>query len=146
MADQFPASEGYKLFENNKMESIQINDTLQGFLGDCWVLSMVAAIAEFPKRIWNIFETHEYNSAGVYSLRLYDMGVPVSIVIDDFLPIAGDGSLYSKANPGKETWPILLEKAFAKLHGTYKSIDGGDPIDAGWALLGAGGDRVYTQA
>lgn len=61
-------------------------------------------------------------------MRLYDMGVPVSIVVDDYVPASYNNNLYAKANSGKETWVLLLEKAFAKLHGTYKSITGGDPL------------------
>jgi hypothetical protein len=48
---------------------------------------MFASIAEFPDRIFNMFDTKTYNTKGVYSIRMYDMGVPISIVIDDFLPI-----------------------------------------------------------
>lgn len=72
-------------------------------------------------------------------MRLYDMGVPVSIVIDDYLPASYSNSLYARANEGRETWVLLLEKAFAKLHGTYKAIEGGDPLHSGMALLGTGG-------
>jgi hypothetical protein len=43
------------MFSDNTQNSININDTIQGYLGDCWVLSTSAAIAEVPARIWNMF-------------------------------------------------------------------------------------------
>jgi hypothetical protein len=55
LSSKFPASSGYKLFSDNTQNSININDTIQGYLGDCWVLSTMAAIAEHPQRIWNMF-------------------------------------------------------------------------------------------
>lgn len=94
MSAQFPQSSGYALFKNNSTSSIDINDTLQGFLGDCWVLASIAAVAEKPERVSKLFDTKTYNSAGIYSLRFYELGVPISIVIDDYLPISGTQNLF----------------------------------------------------
>jgi hypothetical protein len=48
---------------------------------------MIASVAEFPQRIYDMFDTKAYNNNGVYSIKMFDMGVPISVVIDDFLPI-----------------------------------------------------------
>jgi hypothetical protein len=125
------------------MSSINIDDTIQGYLGDCWVLATIAAAAEKPERVWRMFDTKSYNPAGVYSIRLYELGVPLSVVIDDYLPISGTQNLFVKANtPQKETWPLLIEKAFSKLHGNYKAIEGGWMVDAGNTFLGTGGSSI----
>ena len=34
-------------------------------------------------------------------------------------------------------WAVILEKAFAKLHGNYEHLIGGDPREAARALTGA---------
>jgi calpain-15 len=147
MSDQFPQSSGYALFQNNLMSSINIDDTLQGYLGDCWVLSTIAAAAEKPARVWKMFDTKTYNAAGIYSLRFYELGVPISIVIDDYLPISGTQNLFVKANaPQKETWPLLIEKAFSKIHGNYKAIEGGWMVDAGNTFLGTGGSSINVTS
>jgi calpain-15 len=143
MADQFPQSSGYALFQNDVMSSINIDDTIQGYLGDCWVLSTIAAAAEKPERVWRMFDTKTYNSAGIYSIRFYELGVPISVVIDDYLPISGTQNLFVKANtPQKETWPLLIEKAFSKIHGNFKAIEGGWMVDAGNTMLGTGGSSI----
>ena len=33
-----------------------------------------------------IFLTEELNAAGLYALQMYVMGIPVTVVVDDFLP------------------------------------------------------------
>ena len=81
MESYFPAASGYSLFKNNLQASIGIHDTIQGSLGDCWLLAMIASIAEFPDRIFNMFDTKSYNGKGVYSIKLYEMGVPISLMI-----------------------------------------------------------------
>jgi predicted O-methyltransferase YrrM len=60
---------------------------------------------------------------------LYDLGVPISIVIDDYLPILNStgGTDFAFIDSAKELWPVLVEKAFSKLNGDYWSIVGGWP-------------------
>lgn len=87
MESYFPTSAGYTLFQGNTASSVGIDDTIQGSLGDCWLLAMIASVAEFPDRIYNMFDTKAYNTKGSYSIKMYEMGVPISVVIDDFLPI-----------------------------------------------------------
>jgi len=74
MSVHFPATSGYKIFENNAQTSINIDDTIQGYLGNCWMLSSMAAIAEVPARIWRMFDTKTYNAKGIYSISMYVLG------------------------------------------------------------------------
>jgi hypothetical protein len=40
---------------------------------------------------------------------------------------------------------MLIEKAFTKLHGNYKSIAWGSMFESGNIFLGTGGKRIYTS-
>jgi hypothetical protein len=78
---------------------------------------------------------------------MYDLGVPISIVIDDYLPIISSGEInYAKVNTAKELWPVLLEKAFSKLMGNYWSIVGGFPMDSASTFMGTGGEWYSTTS
>ncbi len=44
--------------------------------------------------------------------------------------------VFSRAN-GDELWVLLMEKAYAKMYGTYATIEGGDPAVALRDLTGA---------
>ena len=48
----------------------------------------MSALAEKPERVWKLFGTKKMNSAGIYSINMYDLGVPVSVVIDDYIPVS----------------------------------------------------------
>ena len=43
------------------------NDIKQGKCGDCYFLSSLSSLAEYPERIKNIFITKEVNDAGIYA-------------------------------------------------------------------------------
>ena len=73
----------YSLFGRN---SISPKDAIQGGdLGDCWIVAAASAVATDPERIKNIFLTQNLNNAGVYAVRFYLLGVPVTVSVDEQL-------------------------------------------------------------
>jgi hypothetical protein len=52
----FPSASGYSLFKGNLQASINPDDVIQGYLGDCWVLSAISTVAAKSARVWNMFD------------------------------------------------------------------------------------------
>ena len=104
--------EDLKLFQG----IIEPNDIKQGQLGDCYFLSSLAALAEIPVRIERIFLQKERHQTGAYGLAMCKNGVRQAVLVDNHIPVKNKELVYSRAN-GKETWVLILEKAWAKLHG-----------------------------
>ena len=120
------------------------SDIAQGALGDCWLLSALASLAEFPGAIEKAFHNREYSARGKYSVRLYDRprGRFVTVVVDDLFPCdeASGAPLFTQPNNGEELWAMILEKAFAKLCGSYAALEGGHTL---FALEALTGEKVY---
>lgn len=76
------------------------------------------------------------NQQGVFSVWLNCNGEWKNIVIDDRFPCLESGPAFSRAN-GEELWVIIMEKAYAKLYGSYQRIEGGNPSMALRDLTGA---------
>ena len=47
-----------------------------------------------------------------------------NIVVDDFFPVFGNKPFFTRDHRG-ELWVMLLEKAYAKVYGSYQSIESG---------------------
>ena len=115
-------------------------DIRPGCLGNFWLLGALACLAERPALIKRIFQvpgegrnSMRRNIHGAYKLRICKNGSWVTVTVDDYFPCSpGGGPIFSRSN-GAELWVLLIEKAFAKLHGGYAFLRG---ANGGWASQG----------
>jgi len=134
---------------------VEPSDIAQGRLGDCWLLSAIACLAEVPGDIERLFDQVQMNPRGQYSVRLFDkiQGKMVKVTVDDFIPVdkskgqnATDSPVplfSSPAHGSHELWVLILEKAFAKFCGSYAALEGGMPL---WALEAMTGDKCVEYS
>jgi len=112
-------------------DGIEPNDIRQGSLGDCYFLSSLSVLAEKPERIKELFCHHIPNKYGAYCVTMYCDGVRTDVLVDDYFPcdVQTRKPVFSHGN-GPELWVLLLEKAYAKLHGSYMKIESGSAAAA----------------
>lgn len=103
-------------------EGIDPSDISQGILPDCWFLSALSSLAERPALIERLFITKEYNPLGVYKVRLVKNGEWVVVTVDDYIPCMYNGKPLFASVAKNEIWVSILEKALAKLHGSYSAL------------------------
>jgi calpain-15 len=83
-------------------------------------------MAEVPERIKEMFVTKEINKAGIYLMTFWINGVETPVIVDDHFPCKNNNPCFSSSDT-QEIWAMLLEKAWAKLYGTYARTEGGQP-------------------
>lgn len=115
---------------------IEPSDIKQGYLGDCYFLAALAAIAERPDRIFNLFLTQDLNQQRYFSVKMLYKGKWMTVDMDEYIPWMGSQPAFSRANQD-ELWVVLLEKAWAKLYTSYKRIEAGYPEETLHDLTGA---------
>ena len=94
---------------------------------------LYAALAKLPQTAMSIFHQKGKTPSGVYGVDLYVEGIRCPILVDDKLPAY---SLEGQ-DTTRSMWPLIVEKAFAKMHGGYKKMAGGFPNTTLSAITGA---------
>lgn len=107
-------------------KNVEFGDLEQGKYEDSCLLACLVALAEFPLRLQSNFRIPQLNKEGKYTLRLCVRGIPTEVSIDDYIPCRKeDGKLVPlfSSSKSKEIWMMLIEKAFAKLYGSYTAYE-----------------------
>ncbi|KEG09390.1 calpain-like cysteine peptidase [Trypanosoma grayi] len=135
-ADYIPADrhKDIQLFR----DGIDPEDIDQGQLGDCWLMCALSVIAGRPSIVKGIFR-HPVSSSkakkeqkcGAYRVTVNKHGWWENVIVDSYLPTMNCQPLFARCSRDPcELWVSFVEKAYAKLHGSYAGIIGGDALFA----------------
>ena len=128
-------------------------------------------MAEKQYLIQKLLPHQEFNHTGCYEVNFCLDGQWSSILVDSLLPVIARKPTGSKINKGAQkqqvstsrggvqiadgvtvqpafaagnvSWPAIIEKAYAKVHGSYARLSGGFISEALYDLTGAPVERMY---
>jgi hypothetical protein len=102
------------------------HELVQGALGNAWFLGALGCVSTRRDLLDVIIASSHNALKGMYTLRFFKRGQWKNVVIDDRIPCdQTDTPLYTRSKDSQQIWPLLVEKAYAKMHGSYGALPGG---------------------
>ena len=104
------------------------SDYIQGNIGDCYLIQQTLGLSENHGQIISqIFPDPQTNDNGYYELMFFIDGEFQKVIVDDTVYVDKDNQPIFTKIRGKSNYffPLLIEKAIAKICGGYSSIIGG---------------------
>ena len=133
------------------MASVDSDDIKQGVLGDCYFLASLAVLSHDPIIIERIFHKPILSKNGVYCVNFKIFNKLIPIVVDSFLPNYVEPGYvpqlkFSKPRKNNSSWWFsIIEKAFAKLNGSFSNIEGGNPAKTMYLFVDGLAQNIFLD-
>jgi len=130
---QYPDSKIYTV-GSNMVEAID-----QGGLGDCYFLAGLSAVGEWSDVYHDHILTDNRNAAHIFAVDVYIRGILTTVFTDDMLWFNSAGTVLkaSQIPANGDLFVPFMEKIFAKIHGNYERLEGGNAYETFNLLLGS---------
>ncbi|OHT01817.1 hypothetical protein TRFO_07376 [Tritrichomonas foetus] len=109
----------------------------QGYLGDCHLISALCSISCSYDHVNSLFDNSEDLPPGSICVKFHYFGEIKKIIVDTLVPLKNNRMILSRPKTKNDPWWFtIIEKAYAKLFGSFGAIVGGNSDSTFFRLVG----------
>lgn len=111
----------------------EANDIKQGPIGNCYFLSALSIMCGCRELdlVPRLFVERRFFDRGLVGVKFFKNGKWWHVAVDTLIPtLDGRSPTFAKNTDINEWWLAIIEKAYAKMHGTYEVLDAGQMDEA----------------
>ena len=119
--------------------SIAPGEVVEGELDDCYLVGALTLLAQDAAAVRGLFKQPRCDDAsGRHSVFFWRQGERVEVEVDDRIPchLSSRKPIFARCRSSAGFWVQIVEKAYAKLHGSYANLSGGNTAEALHDLTG----------
>lgn len=111
------------------VEPVVVNENnggiVQGALRDRWFLQALGLL-HTKDQVKRVLVSSNCKDRGIYTVKFYKSGRWRYVHVDDRIPCGKNGTPhFARSRDPNETWVMIVEKAYAKLHACYEALASG---------------------
>lgn len=115
--------------------NVSLAHVKQGLLGDCWFLCACTFLIKNQQLLNKVLppgqpQWGDSRYRGSFQFHFWQQGHWTEVTIDDRLPCINSALCFSRCHSPSAFWVALLEKAYAKFHGSYEQLWAGQVSEA----------------
>ncbi|CAH3140847.1 unnamed protein product [Porites lobata] len=107
-------------------KGVSRTDIAQGRMLNCWFVAAVASLTDSEELFYAVCPPDQSfdpgNYCGMFRFNFWRFGEWVEVIIDDYLPTHNGKLYFARSSDPEEFWSPLLEKAYAKICGSYEAM------------------------
>jgi hypothetical protein len=98
-------------------------------------MSAISILSGRPDVLWHLLSLKQLHG-GLLALRMHKNEEWHDMLVDDRFPVTANGHLaFAKSDDTSEFWPSAIERALAKMYGSYAALTNGMTVSQGLADL-----------
>lgn len=86
-------------------------------------MTVLLLLSQKAARVQQLISQQPVSEEGLYECRFFNEGGIFKVLVDDLLPCLKNEPAFAKTAGGKALYGLLLEKAWAKMHGSYERVE-----------------------
>ena len=124
----------------------KVSDFSHNQLSHNYFRAYLRKMPNIDERVEKALIINSVNAGCIYRVKFFINGLRTSVIVDDFIPVTAENKPAFAQSDKQIFWALLIEKAWAKINGSYSRTRSSSQSFFGIHLTGAPAENINLSA